>query len=226
MKSLFGHDEDVSSLQLKNISGCIGSKTPGTVILMVLTLILYLGCWLHWLRLTVVFLQTTGIRTMPWLVWLGLVGAKHWMHPMNSNDMSEMCGVISHRFRASSWFFGHSGTDGTVVLGIWDPCIWPSGNLQWYGYGMIWEYMGVTQDILPTSSNLLLFAADIQWQSAEVFLLDVDWQSGDVDPFAIEPLSHPLAPWQRSGRLATGLLPSGYVKIAIENGHRNSGISH
>ena len=44
MKSLFGHDEDVSSLQLKNISGCIGSKTPGTVILMVLTLILYLGC--------------------------------------------------------------------------------------------------------------------------------------------------------------------------------------
>lgn len=28
----------------------------------------------------------------------------------------------------------------------------------------------------------------------EVFILDVAGQSGDVDPFAIEPLSHPLAP--------------------------------
>lgn len=125
-----------------------------------------------------------------------VVGTKHWMHPticLNSVDWF-------HTDQSIIMITGHSGTDGTVVLGIFFNAFGPGiySEMRWYGYGSNSRYTSIIFHILPTSSNLLLFLQSFfvaVGMGGEVFILDVAGQSGDVDPFAIEPLSHPLAPW-------------------------------
>jgi hypothetical protein len=54
----------------------------------------------------------------------------------------------------------------------------------------------------------------------------IETESGIATTFLVDSTRFRGDPWQTLNSIADLVLPSGYVNIAIENDHRNSGFSH